>query len=117
MRLRSKRKHRSRKPTAHAFLRRNAGAAEPFSFQDLISHTLAAQEAPKLVRELLSDQWAHWFAEDVPSSKILPRQAVLALLATLDRARDAYDGSEENRANALKGYTKLAEAAKKRKLA
>ena len=89
----------------------------PFTFQDLIEHTVAAQEAPKLVRELLSNQWAHWFDEDVLPNKVVPRQAVLALLATLDRARDQYDGSEESRANALKGYLKLTEAAKKRKLA
>jgi hypothetical protein len=96
---------------------RNAGAAVPFTFQDLIEHTVAALESPKLVRELLADQWSHWFEEDVHGSKILPRQAVLALLATLDRARDQYDGSEENRVNATNGYKKLAEAAKKRKLA
>ena len=96
---------------------RNAGAAVPFTFQDLINHTVAAAEAPKLVRELLGDLWGCWFGEDVLPNKIVPRQTALALLATLDRARDQYDGSEEARANALNGFKSLAEAAKKRKLA
>ena len=95
---------------------RNAGAAMPFTFQDLTEHTVAATEAPQLVRELLAEQWACWFANDVPAEMVVPRQAALALLATLDRAKDQYDGSEEIRANALQGFKKITEAAKKRKL-
>ena len=94
---------------------RRQGAAIPFTFEELMAHSTAAKGAPALIKCLLGKQWAHWFAEDPAPNTTLPRQAVLSLLFTLERAKEQYDQQESAKQEAAALYEKLAEVSKKRR--
>ena len=66
---------------------------------------------------MLGEQWSHWFPVDSSPQVILPRQAVLALLFTLERAKEQYEEMEKAKTDAIANFLALAEKAKKRRLA
>ena len=95
---------------------RQLGAAVCFSFDDLVKHTLAGKEAPRLMKTLLGLQWKLWFEPDPDHDTVIPRQAALCLLATLERAKNDFEVSEESKKTAQESFTVIAESSKKRRI-
>jgi hypothetical protein len=96
---------------------RQMGAAVPFTFEEIITYSTAAKDAPTLIKRLLGKQWGHWFPDNPQPHTTLPRQAVLSLLFTLERAKEQYDEQEAAKQEAKESYEKLAETSKKRRVA
>jgi hypothetical protein len=88
----------------------HAGAAIPFTFAQLAKEAWVGTEVKTLVLKLLGEQQALWYqgapAED---DDLIPRQAVIALLAVLGSAKAKYDAREEVTTNAAATYARLAE--------
>jgi hypothetical protein len=95
---------------------RQLGAAVSFSFEDLTQHTLAGQEVARLMKTLLGTQWKLWFEPDPSLDTVVPRQAALSLLHTLERAKNEYESSEETKKTAQDSFTVIAETSKKRRI-
>ena len=95
---------------------RQMGAAVPFTFEEIMDHSMAAKGAPALIKCLLGKQWAHWFPENPLPHTTLPRQSVLSLLFTLERAKEQYDEQKATKQEAKASYEKLAEVSKKRRI-
>ena len=96
---------------------RQMGAAVSFTFEDVINHSVAAAEAPEMIRRMLGEQWALWFVANPAAQTTLPRQAVLALLFTLERAKEQYEEMEKAKTDAIASFLAIAERSKKRRLA
>ena len=95
---------------------RQMGAAIPFSFGDLIGNSKAAADTPKLIQDLLGGQWKLWFKTNAATDTILPRQAVLTILASLEKAKDKYENAEKAKEEAKQCFDRIVEASKKRRL-
>ena len=95
---------------------RQMGAAVPFTFHDLIQHTKAAADAPRIVQEILGEQWSLWFGENPDPAVVLPRQSVLTLLASLEKAKDQYENAEKAKEEAKQIFDRLLDASKKRRI-
>ena len=72
---------------------------------------------PELVRRMLAEQWQHWFPAEVLATAVLPRQATLALLHTLERAKETYEGIDAAKTAAAATFATLVANNKKRRIA
>ena len=68
----------------------DAGAAIPFSFNDLTAHTTFAAECPMVIRSILGTQWPKWFVENPGATQTVPRQAAIMCLQALDKLKQAW---------------------------
>ena len=95
-----------------------AGAAVPFSFQQLASESKAGSDSKMLVLRMLGEQQHLWFSDGPASdTDLVPRQAVLAVYGVLEAAKIQYEGMEEAKKLAAASYAKLTEQHKKRRVA
>jgi hypothetical protein len=94
---------------------RQMGAAISFSFEDLMMHSLAAGDAPQLMKGLLGEQWKLWFPPEVKKEAIIPRQAALVLLSTLERAKHQYEDAEAAKAKAQTDFEAISQRSGKRR--
>ena len=69
----------------------NAGAAVPFSFQQLARESAAGQEAKEQVLRLLGQRRELWFGGEPAQDT----DAVIALFGVLEAAKHQYEGMEE----------------------
>ena len=95
----------------------SAGAAVPFSFEQLSQHSAAGSEAKELVLRLLGEQRDLWFRDEAAQDKdLLPRQAVIAVYGILETAKSKYEGLEQAKAAATTCLAALTDQHKKRRL-
>ena len=96
----------------------NAGAAVPFSFNQLAKETVAGADAKELVMRILGDQRDLWY-KDGPAqdADLLPRQAVIAIFGVLESAKAKYQNLEQAKASAVTSFAHLTEQHKKRRVA
>ena len=96
-----------------------AGSATPFTFQDLITHTSMAANAPFFVRTALGSRWSEWFPSADPGpAQVVPRQVAQLLLKSLGKLKTQWQKHETNEAIAESGkasFAAMTGAAKKRK--
>lgn len=95
-----------------------AGAAVPFSFQQLSIEAQAGADSKMLLLRMLGEQQHLWFSDGPASdADLIPRQAVVAVYGVLEAAKIQYDGLEEAKKLAAASYAKLTEQHKKRRVA
>ena len=94
----------------------SAGAAVPFSFQQLAQEAMAGTEARELILRLLGSQSSLWF-KDSPAADadLIPRQAVIAVNTVLGAAKQLHESSAERSALVKSSFTKITEQHQKRK--
>ena len=85
-----------------------AGAATPFTFQDLIAHSMMGSDAPLFVRTALGTKWTQWFSADPGLAHIVPRQVAQLLLASLEKLRAQWQEDEARDNIAEQGRTSYA---------
>jgi hypothetical protein len=87
----------------------HAGASVPFTFAQLAKEAWVGVEAKPLILKLLGEQHTLWY-QGAPAADedLIPRQAVIALLAVLSSAKAKYEERPEIMTNATATYAKLA---------
>ncbi len=94
----------------------NAGAAVPFTFQQLARESAAGQEVKELVLRFLGDQRELWYT-DKPAwdTDLVPRQAVIALCEVLESAKIQYQGLGEAEKAAATCFAKFTDQHRNRR--
>jgi hypothetical protein len=95
----------------------HAGAAVPFTFQQLAQESAVGSDVLELVSRLLGEQCSLWY-QDGPAqvADIIPRQVVIALYGILEKAKLQFEGMEEAKQSATSCLAKLTEQHKKRRI-
>ena len=94
-----------------------AGAAVPFSFQQLSQESVVGKDSMLLTLRMLGEQQNLWYT-DGPATEtdLLPRQAAIAIYGVLETAKIQYEGLEEAKKNAAVSYGMLTDQHKKRRI-
>ena len=94
----------------------SAGAAIPFTFDQVAQEAIVGKDAKELILRLLGAQTELWFnGTPAQDSDIVPRQAVIAVHTVLTAAKQKYDSKEEHTAAAKTSFTKFTEHHQKRR--
>ena len=94
------------------------GAETPVTFQNLVDHSELKADAPMFLRTILGSAFRKWFPEEPGAESVIPKQALLLALQSLDRLRQTWqsmESSQEISRAAAGSFAQVEGEAKKRR--